>query len=194
MKVKEYYTAPVPREIEVKNAYFTWLIDKVNMDDFHWCLLRRLHQKEFYWLDRVPRDYNRAKDGTDQRQRFAEDNDWNVDEVLDILAGPCSVLEMLVALATRIEQDIMYDSEDGDRTGVWFKMLLNTAELMSMTDTEYHQTYVDHTLERIMARRYKRNSKGSLFPVKNTHGKDWRNIELWMQMQLFFDENGPALA
>ena len=32
MKVKEYYTAPVPREIEVKNAYFTWLINKVNMD------------------------------------------------------------------------------------------------------------------------------------------------------------------
>lgn len=182
------------QEIEVKNAYFSWLVSKTGMDDFHWCLLRRLHQKDFYWLESVPRDINREKDGTDQRQRFAEDSGWKPDEVLDILAGPCSVLEMLVAFATRIEQDIMYDSEDGDRTGKWFKLMLDNVELLAMDDTDYYQTYVDHILERIMSRRYRRDSKGSLFPVKNTCGKDWRVIELWMQMQLYFNENGTVLS
>lgn len=194
MKVKEFYSTPVPQDIEVKNAYFAWLVAKTATDDFHWCLLRRLHQKNFYWLETVPRDENRESDGTFQRQLFAEDSEWNEADVLDILAGPCSVLEMLVALATRIEQDVMYDSEDGDRTGKWFQLMLKNAELTVMDDSDYHQTYVDHVLERIMSRCYSRNSKGSLFPVKHTHGKDWRTIELWMQMQLYFSENGSNLA
>lgn len=189
MTIEELSNAPVPRDIEVKNAYFSWLVSRVGMDDMHWCLLRRLHQKKFYWLESVPRDYNREKDGTEQRILFAAENEWSETEIMDILSEPCSVLEMLVALAARIEQDIMYDPEEGDRTGDWFKLMLKNLELIDMNDTDYYQPYVDQVLERVMSRRYKRNSKGSIFPVKRTMGKDWRTIEIWMQMQLYFNEN-----
>ena len=189
MKVKEYHESTVPRDIPVKNEYFAWLVNKVQLDDNHWCLMRRLHQKDFYWLNSVPRDENRAQDGTDLRARFANDSEWSEEEVLEILAGPCSCLELLVALAMRIEDDIMYTPEDGDRTKLWFKIMIENIDLLRMNDDDYYQPFVDNILESVMARRYKKNSKGSLFPVRHTHGKDWRTTEIWLQMQLYFDEN-----
>ena len=186
---KEYKEAPSPRDISVKNEYFAWLVNKVQLDDNHWCLMRRLHQKDFYWLNNTARDENRAHDGTDLRTRFANDCKGPEQEILDILAGPCSCLEFLVALAIRIEEDVMYTPEDGDRTKEWFKLMINNMNLMSMNDDDYYQPIVDEILERIMSRRYGKNSKGSIFPVKRTHGKDWRETEIWMQMQLYFDEN-----
>ena len=36
---------------------------------------------------------------------------------------------------------------------------------------------------------YSKNSKGSFFPVRNTGGKDWRKTELWVQLQIYLDEN-----
>jgi hypothetical protein len=189
MKEKEQSKDLESRDISLKNDYFDWLVSKVKLDDNHWCLMRRLHQKEYYWLNSVAMDENRAHDGTDLRHRFASESEWPEEDVLDILARPCTCLEMLTALAIRIEEDIMYTPEDGDRTREWFKIMIENAGLMRMDDNDYYEPYVDNVLESIMARRYKKNSKGSLFPVRHTHGKDWRTTELWMQMQLYFDEN-----
>jgi hypothetical protein len=189
-KVKELSTTPVATDVEIKNAYFSWLVEKVQPDDMHWCLLRRLHQKDFIWLESVPHDENREHDGVGLRIEFAEDNEWRTEDVLEILAGPCSCLEMLVALAIRIERDIMYVPDDGDRTGEWFKLMLQNMNLLAMDDTDYYQPFVDQVLDDIMSRHYKRNSKGSIFPVKNTRGKDWRTTEIWMQMMLYFSEQG----
>lgn len=189
-KVKEYASAPVATDVEIKNAYFRWLVEQVQIDDMHWCLMRRLHQKDFFWLESVSHDANREQDGIDLREDFAEDSDWSTEDVLAALAGPCSCLEMLVALAMRIEMDIMYTPDDGDRTGEWFKLMLSNMKLLQMNDTDYYQPYVDQVLEDIMSRHYKKNSAGSIFPVKHTHGKDWRNTEIWMQMMLYFGEKG----
>ena len=188
-KVKEYSTTPVATDVEIKNAYFSWLVNKVQIDDMHWCLMRRLHQKDFFWLESVSHDANREQDGMDLREDFADDSEWRKEDILEALAGPCSVLEMLVALAMRIERDIMYTPDDGDRTGEWFKLMLDNMKLLPMTDTDYFQPYVDQILEDIMSRHYKKNSKGSIFPVKNTQGKDWRNTEIWMQMMAYFNEH-----
>ena len=187
-KVKESGGWPVSRDVEIKNAYFSWLVEHIKPDDEHWCLLRRLHQKEYYWLDSVPLDENREKDGRALRVKFADDSEWPLEHILGVLEGPCSMLEMLVALAMRIETDILYDAEFGDRTGTWFWMILKNAGL-DMNDTDYYQIYIDQVLNRILSRYYEKNSEGSLFPVKNTCGKDWRKTDLWMQIQLYLNEN-----
>lgn len=187
-KVKESGGWPVARDIEIKNAYYDWLLEHIKPDDYHWCLLRRLHQKEYIWLESVPLDENRDTDGKALRVRFAEESEWKDEEVMDILAGPCSVLEMLIALSLRIEDDVMYDASYGDRTGEWFRMILNNVKIY-MSDDEYYQLYVDDILNKILARNYYKNSKGSFFPVKNTCGKDWRKTDLWMQAQLYLNEN-----
>lgn len=186
-KVKES-KGPVARDIEIQNGYFAWLVEHIKPDDQHWCLLRRLHQKDYIWLESVPLDENREKDGRALRVEYAEESEYTVEDILDVLSGPCSVLEMLIALSIRIETDIMYDARYGDRTGEWFKMILVNAGL-DMNDSDYYQLYIDHILDTIMARRYSKNSKGSFFPVKNTGGKDWRKTELWIQLQIFLDEN-----
>lgn len=187
-KVKELHDSPVAKNVEVQNAYFAWLLERIKPVDDYWCLLRRLHQKEFIWLESVPRDENREEDGKALRLKFAEDSEWSTDDILDILAGPCSVLEMLVALSIRIEEDIMYEAKYGNRTGEWFWMIIRNAGL-DIKDKDYYQFYIDHILDTIMGRRYRKNSDGSFFPVKNTGGRDWRKTELWLQMQLYSDEN-----
>lgn len=186
-KVKESVDWPVARDKDIKNAYYDWLLKHVDPDDFHWCLFRRLHQIEFIWLESVPLDANRESDGKALRTLFAEESEWNEQEVLDILAGPCSVLEMLIALSYRIETDLMYDPRYGDRTGEWFRTILNNAKLY-ISDDDYYQLYIDGIIDDIMARRYRKNSAGSFFPVKDTKGRDWRKTDLWMQMQLYFTE------
>lgn len=186
-KVKEQSGWPVSKDVEIKNAYFAWLVQRIQADDIHWCLLRRLHQKDYIWLESVPLDENREKDGRALRVEFAEDSEWSLADVLGALEGPCSVLEMLVAMAARIESDILYNAEYGDRTGQWFWMILKNAHL-DMSDTDYYQIYVDQIINSIQARYYNANSEGSFFPVKNTYGKDWRKTDLWMQMQIYVDE------
>ena len=42
------------------------------------------------------------------------------DDVIDILNEPCSVLEMILALAIRCEDTIMANVRYGDRTTQWF--------------------------------------------------------------------------
>ena len=175
------------KDVEIKNAYFSWLVSHVKADDCHWCLLRRLHQKEYIWLESVPLDENREKDGRALREEFAEDDDTVMGDIYGALEGPCSMLEMLVAMAMRIETDILYDAEYGDRTSEWFWMILKNAGL-DMPDKDYYQIYVDQVLNSILARYYNENSEGSFFPVKNTYGKDWRKTDLWMQMQIYVDE------
>ena len=135
----------------------------------------------------MPLDENREKDGRALRVEFAENADWDTEDILGALEGPCSILEMLVAMAARIETDILYDAEYGDRTGEWFWMILKNAGL-NMSDKDYYQIYVDQVLNTILSRYYNANSEGSFFPVKNTYGKDWRKTDLWMQMQIYVDE------
>ena len=93
---------------DIYEQYFNWLCDVVNVSTVSYDkLLRLLHRTKFRWSN--IRDKNRAEDGTDLRFRFRKNVDvlsrndvlnWHDEE-------PCSVLEMMVALAIRAEEQIM---------------------------------------------------------------------------------------
>ena len=108
-------------DIEVKEEYFDWLYEYVTKGRAHQNvsyrkLFKQLYETEFKFT--VLMDINRAKDGVDLRYRFAmlkED-----DRIVKILDGPCSVLEMIIALAIRCEDSIMDDTRYGERTTQWF--------------------------------------------------------------------------
>lgn len=186
-KVKEQSGWPVGTDVEIKNAYFDWLVERIKPDDFHWCLLRRLHQISYIWLESVPLDENREDDARALRYKFAVESEWADEDILGALAGPCSLLEVLVAMASRMETDILYDASYGDRTGEWFRLILKNAGIY-ISDTDYYQIYIDQVVNSILARHYDKNSEGSFFPVKNTFGKDWRKTDLWQQMQIYIEE------
>lgn len=66
-------------------------------------------------------DVCRATDGINLRYRFASENNIPYGKIDAVFQGvPCSMLEMMVALAIRIEEHIMEDRSMGNRVGQWF--------------------------------------------------------------------------
>lgn len=167
---------------EIEDLYFKYmchLATKKKKKSYH-KLLTQLHQTEFTFIFKM--DENRAYDGIDLRYRFAYDlqlPDSLVSKYLDI--RPCSVLEMMLALAARCEDNIMTNPEKGDRTSVWFWEMITSLGLSRMTDNNYDERYVDTAIQKFLNREYEPNGKGGLFTI---HGatKDLRDVEIWYQM------------
>ncbi len=147
-------------------------------------LLRRLHETEFVYI--LDMDGNRAEDGIDLRYRFGFENSYEdamIASYLDV--RPCSVLEMMVALALRCEEHIMGEP-DSDRTNVWFWNMIASLHLRNMNDDNYNERYVDTALSKFVNRQYDKDGSGGLFTVEDTN-RDMRGVEIWYQMCLYLD-------
>lgn len=142
-----------------------------------------LHSTEFTFTIRL--DENRAMDGIDLRRRFALLQEC--EDIVDYLDGPCSVLEMMIALSIRIEESIMDDPNIGDRTGQWFWGMIVNLGLGSMSDSRFDKRVVDDILTRFLNRDYEPNGKGGLFTVRHCR-QDLRDVEIWYQMSWYLDE------
>ena len=101
---------------ELNKAYFEWMYGLVCDDEASYReLFHFLHGVDFTYT--IDMDGNRFDDGVNLRYRFADECRYSgrlVAKYLD--TRPCSVLEMLLALAIRLEEHIMSDPERGDRT------------------------------------------------------------------------------
>lgn len=171
----------------IRNEYFDWLYDKVCKDRFsehisYRNLFMQLHNTEFVYS--IPKDENRAGDGLRLRYRFSLVFDY--DDIEIYLNEPCSVLEMIIALAIRCEEDIMDNPEYGDRTGQWFWRMMASLGLTSMCDNHYDRDYVNTVIDIFLNREYEPNGKGGLFTIKNCD-QDLRDVEIWYQLCWFID-------
>lgn len=175
----------------ISDDYFEWLYNKVCGEKFgnnisYRKLLVRLHNIDFRYS--IRNDKNRALDGKSLRYRFAlvsyEHKD--IDAILDYLEGPCSVLEMMAALAIRCEEDVMDDPAIGDRTRQWFWGMIRSLGLMTMSDDRFDPDLVDNVINRFLNREYEPDGRGGLFNVKNSI-EDMRDVEIWWQMCWYLD-------
>ena len=176
----------------INNEYFEWLFNLVRKGGYskrfsYRKLLERLHTIEFRYL--ISRDQNRAQDGVDLRHRFAMTNGYlkEYDQVMDALDGPCSVLEMMLGLAIRCEENIADDPRIGNRTAEWFWGMVVSLGLGPMLDSEYDKRYVDDTIERFLNRDYKPNGDGGLFTISHCE-RDLRKAEIWDQMNWYLND------
>lgn len=172
---------------QVKNKYFEWLYNyvckgRVNNSISYKKLFTLLHDIEFTFY--VRNDVNRARDGVDLRYRFAIIMDD--ERVMDILDGPCSVLEMIVALAIRCEETIMDDTRYGDRTSQWFWNMLSNLGISYMTDDKFDKKVVIEKVYDFLERRYGPDGKGGLFYIKGCTD-DLRDVEIWTQLCWYLD-------
>lgn len=170
------------------NKYFNWLYDLVcgkrySKSMSYEKLLMRLHDREFVYS--ILMDENRAEDGVDLRYRFGDEYDC-LDEVKLYLTGPCSVLEMMVALAFRCEDHIMCDSDYGNRTSQWFWGMITNLGLGSMTDKHYDRDFVDETIDIFLNREYEPDGKGGLFTIRDCEF-DLRTIDIWYQLNWYLN-------
>lgn len=177
-------------EDQIRDEYFTWLYDYVCYGRAHSAisykkLFMLLHDTEFVYVNY--NDKNRAQDGIDLRYRFAmskyDEPGTPVDvyTVTSILEGPCSVLEMMVALAIRCEETIMDDTRYGNRTGQWFWEMINNLDIGNMFDERFNRKIVEEKIQTFLARDYEPDGRGGLFYIKDCQD-DLRNVEIWMQL------------
>lgn len=171
---------------EIHDAYFEWIYDMMCRDRYAESISYRrlfefMYDTEFVWS--IHRDKNRAADGISLRYRYSvseycEYDSRTVEEMLD---GPCSVLEMIVALSIRCEETFMDDPFMGDRTTQWFWQMVTNLGLGGMYDDLFDAEYVDFVLNRFMDRDYEPNGKGGLFTIRRCN-EDLRDVEIWYQL------------
>lgn len=178
----------VTKRLCLNEAYFEWLCDIVcgrrySKEVSFKKLLSFLHDKEFVYF--VRNDDNRAKDGINLRWRYSWETGIDYDEVQMSIPGPCSVLEMMVALAIACEE-LMDDPQKGDRTGQWFWGMIVNLGLGSMTDSRFDERYADDVITRFLNREYEPDGRGGLFTIRNC-GYDLRVVEIWYQLCWYLD-------
>lgn len=171
---------------DILNLYFEWIYDMVCGTRFadnvsFRKLIINLHNTEFRCS--IPNDKSRAREGENLRHRFAITRMPGVPEyeILDILAGPCSVLEMMVALAIYAEEHIMSNPQIGNRVGQWFWSMVVNLGLGDQMDNQFDRRYVDGVLQRFLDRKYEPTGQGGLFTIRNCD-RDLRKVEIFYQL------------
>jgi len=183
------------KEKTLRDEYFLWLYEQVDgrIRSFR-KLSRILHDKKFTWF--VKNDDNRLQDGLDLRYRFIEEK--NLDEThLEVIAltkGECTVFEMMVALAERMDYLTNDLKEDISKAPKWFGELINNLGFsqfsdMNMPDWDIDENLIERSLDRLINRTYDNYGHGSLFPLKRRPPTDMSKVEIWYQLMLYLDEN-----
>lgn len=160
--------------------YFEWLLDVINYDanasETHNKLLWQMYGTPFYYSNST--DENRIFDGLKLRETYDE---YYADSHSNI---PCSVLEVLIALAKRCEEDIMEDPDSEDKTPQWFWIMIQNLGLLSIDDAHYDEMRVQKILTKFMNREYGPDGRGSIFYSDNKD-RDFRSADLWYQMSWY---------
>ena len=154
--------------------YYIWLISIVgNVPESD--LLQYLFNIDYVWT--FPMDEKRSQDGIDLRYIFA--NTYGLDQkAYDDMFGnrPCTMLEMLVAFANRIENEFMA-TPNNNTTGLWFNSMLHS---LGLDTKKFNRAEVDHILLKFFTHEYRPDGQGSLFYIPGFTG-DMRYMQLWDQ-------------
>lgn len=173
---------------EATYDYYIWLSSYVDPENTSSFLLRKLFDTPFRWS--IYSDKNRAMDGLELRHLYvSECTDCSSTDFIFSDRPECTTLEMLVALAHRIDSDIMYGySEDEDTTPQWFWLMLSNLGLAYYTDEIYDSITVEEILKKFLDRAYKKNGVGSIF-YTTSQDIDFTQTELWYQTNIYLNEH-----
>lgn len=172
---------------QIRNEYFEWLYNYIcgrkfnNRISFR-KLFMLLHSIDFDFY--IPDDSNRTIDGVNLRNRFA--NYMHDEEISNVLDEPCSVLEMMLALAIRCEETIMDNPEYGDRTVQWFWNMLTNLNLNRFSDDVFNEDIARDRIYNFIERKYEPDGKGGLFYIRNCP-TDLRTVDIWTQLCWYLD-------
>lgn len=178
------------RSSTLDEPYFEWMYEMM-CDEEHLngesyiSLFRFLNETEFTY-DISMNDGNRWQDGIDLRYSRFSDHIGIKPRYMEFASGSCSILEMMIALAIRLEEHIMHDPDIGDRTAMWFWGMIDSLGLSEMDDSEFDRAYVDSVIQRFLNRDYRPDGKGGLFTIKNCK-YDLRKVEIWYQACWYLD-------
>ena len=171
--------------------YFDWMSEiafpNIRDRSRYGYLLDALNASMFYFS--IPMDENRMRDGIDLRYRFAYDKGYSNEEVAVALNHnrSCSMLEMMVALSLKGDERILYDFETGGRADYIFRTMLESMQLIDMTNDRFDSGYIDYRINRLLNHDYEFNGNGGFFTVENPR-KDMRLVDIWYQMNWYLQK------
>lgn len=169
--------------------YGYWLMERVGFKRKRYeNLLLELHYITFHYS--IGLDGNRVSDGLELREEYALEND-----MLDVKFkdAKCSVLEVLTALAIRIEYEYIGDPREEHPEKIFWEMienLFNIERNWRLCGPEIDRQFVHYTVEKWLNRGFEPDGRGSIFPLKNPDC-DQTEIEIWSQMNRYLMENYP---
>lgn len=170
--------------------YFEWMCQLVydpkctNGKSYN-LLLNYLNHVDFIYI--LDMDENREVDGLNLRYRFEYDNGYSNGAITKYLnTRGCSVLEMMIALALRCEEQFMFDPDFGNRTGQWFWKMISNLGLMHMDDDNFDSVKADDIIETFLYRKYDKDGNGGLFFIPGCK-RDLRDVEIWCQMTWYIN-------
>jgi hypothetical protein len=173
-------------EYEAFRAYYDWLCGMIP----GW---RMSHGQAVWQLFETPftaameLDENRAGDGMDLRNRYCWE--YGVDpETREILqtAKPASVLEVMIALALRCQEEYMTRYDDLDPVEPWFGPMMESLGIAQYSDGRYDPIAVDCAVRAFLRRDYAPDGRGGLFYIPGAR-EDMRETEIWYQMLGWLD-------
>ena len=169
--------------------YFLWLCDLINADmNVYSEILFQLHDTDFVWA--LELDSSRAKDGLELRKEYYDicHDDWVM-----LMDKDCSVLEMLIGLARRMD-DMLVDDNTSTRVPIWFGEMFENLGLKKYTNTflwfELEEDFYDiqEILRIWMHRDFEPDGVKSVFPLRNPT-RDQRERTIVYQMNDYVFEN-----
>ena len=179
----------------LRGLYFEWITSIVMPDrdirKSYFRLLEELNNIPFTYIN--PLDQNRDVDGKNLIYHFAYRANIPNNVVEEYLPRPehASVLEVLVALSFKIEEEIMSDPQCGDRTAKWFMLMLDNLGLSYYSDQSWSYGVSDCQVNEIVSRFLYRdilpNGEGGLFIVKRPYS-DMRDVDIWTQANWYISE------
>lgn len=190
----------ITRRLTLREEYFKYLYNIVRpMPGAYRKLCRELHNKKFRWS--IQNDDNRCEDGLHLRELYIDEQnlDENHLEVLGFMKGDCTLFEVMVALAQRMDYELSDLFEPGNRTNKYFFEMVRNLNLDKFSDSNLGpgsgrintmaEREIDDILESLLNRTYGYDGKGSLFPLKLRGPNDMASVEIWYQMMLYIEEN-----
>lgn len=166
--------------------YRKWLLKEklgLRMEKNYSLLMDFLGDIDFIWdQKRFPFDRNRAVDGMDLRKEYED-----IYGCYDDLDGSCSVLEVLIAFAIRIEEEYIGNPNDPNPSHIFLEMLDNLG-LLKQKNSVFDEKNVSNILNHWMYRTCEKRREFTIFPLKRLK-VDQLDRDLWDQMQAYLTEN-----
>lgn len=166
--------------------YYAWLLKRIEVVDGceyedYTKLVYYLYSREYYYI--LEKDANREKGGLSLRSLYASERGFYLEDVKD---GPCTVLEMLIALSQNI-----YMCTDTP-LAKWFWEMIGNLDLLNQTNTNYDENYISSKIDTWLNRKFSLNGEGSLFPLGEDYDGDSRSMEIWDQMNTYLVKFYPV--
>ncbi len=170
------------KHFEWPDDYYIWLCDLVNLEAHsgYSNLISFLYDTEFVWS--VAKDSDRAGDGLQLRYDYIDYyNEFRfVDyETMSWTCEPCSILEMLIALAKRVRINLMpdFDIEPSD----WFWIFIEKLGFL-----EYDDGYIfDEKLGPLFQKKVVTFALLTTFSEKRAFSE----MDIWQKVQAFLAKN-----